>query len=73
MAAAISAPVRCSPATPTVLPTYAFPALKMPYATRPMSSAATPAIFASPVHSVKYSTPSGPGFGPAPKWMRFSQ
>ena len=45
----------------------ALPALKIPYAQRPMSSAAMPAIFTSPIGSVIARTPSGPFFGPAPK------
>ncbi len=38
-----------------------------------MSSAAIPGSFASPIGIVKASTPSGPFFGPIPKWIKFSQ
>jgi hypothetical protein len=72
-AAAICVPVRWSPAIPTVLPTNADPRLKIPYAHRPMSSAAIPGSFLSAMGRTKVSVPSGPFFGPMPKWIRLSQ
>ena len=58
---------------PTVLPTNSAPRLKMPYAQRPMSSAAMPGSFLSAMGSTKPSLPSAPFFGPMPKWIRLSQ
>jgi hypothetical protein len=39
----------------------------------PMSSAAIPGSFLSPIGSVIASVPSGPLFGHIPKYMKFSQ
>ena len=70
---AISAPERCSPAMPTRFPISSGPFLKMPYALRPMSSAAMPGSFASPIGSVMASLPSAPRAGPMPNPMKLSQ
>ncbi len=58
---------------PTVLPTNSRPFLKIPYAHLPMSSAAMPGSFLSPIGNVIASLPSGPVLGPMPKWMKLSQ
>ena len=48
---------RCSPAMPIVLPMNSFSRLKIPYAHLPMSSAAIPGNFLSPIGMVRPSTP----------------
>lgn len=59
--------LQCSPATPTVLPMNSRLFLKMPRAHLPMSSAAMPGSFLSPMGYVIASLPSSPFLGPMPK------